>query len=135
MFYFFSGYGRSDLRQGSASEPYAFKGKREGVLFKPVDFSFCDGNSVFCFSAFGKENSKVPFLSRGLPLWITLASLFFAVVLKRKKAVVIPTVCICYLLTLFLGPLAVIRYALPVLALAPVLVFGLFNREDSQKLQ
>ena len=89
-------------------------------------------NAVFETVANRSEN---PLLSRGLPLWITLASLFFAVVLKRKKAVVIPTVCFCSLLTLFLGPLAVIRYALPVLALAPVLIFGLFNREDSQKLQ
>lgn len=59
-------------------------------------------NAVFETVANRSEN---PLLSRGLPLWITLASLFFAVVLK------------------------------PVLALAPVLVFGLFNREDSQKLQ
>ena len=75
--------------------------------------------------------SENPLLSRGIPLGVTIFSLFLAMVLKRKRAVVIPLICLCYMLTLFLGPLAIIRYALPVLAAVPFMICGVIVRNKA----
>ena len=63
-------------------------------------------------------------LSRSIPFWITVTMLFYALVMRRKKAVAIPLVCLCYLLTLFAGPLCIIRYTLPAYVCIPLMILS-----------
>ena len=106
----------------------------ETFITKDPDYSFERKgylpalNEIYEKVAGASEN---PLLSRGIPLWVTIFSLFLAMVLKRKRAVVIPLICLCYMLTLFLGPLAIIRYALPVLAAVPFMICGVIVRNKA----
>ncbi len=81
------------------------------------------------YNQIAKESETI-LLSRSWPFWISLTSLFMAIVLRKKRSAIIPAICFCYLLTLFLGPLCIMRYALPVLACTPLMLIPLLKRSD-----
>ena len=106
----------------------------ETFITKDPDYSFeRKGYLPALNEAYEKaaDSSENPLLSRGIPLWITLFTLFVALALRKKRAVVIPLMCLCYMLTLFLGPLAIIRYALPILAAVPFMICGVLVRNKA----
>lgn len=117
-------YVRSKSYDVYSASPYVETHTKEDKYYLIQRKGYLPGLNAF-FEDIAQKSDN-PLLSRGLPLWITVTSLFFTAILKRKKAVLIPIVCFSYFLTLFLGPLCIIRYALPVLAMAPILVFSLF---------
>ena len=102
----------------STDNDYAFE--RKGFL--PQIYAF--------YHKIANESESV-LLSRGWPFWISFTVLFYAIVRKKKKDIIIPFICVCYMLTLFLGPLCIIRYALPVLGAAPLMVLSVAEKNPS----
>ena len=64
--------------------------------------------------------------------WFVFMDLIFLIYTKQKKKILITLLPLTYMLTLFLGPIVQVRYILPVLITAPLLI-GVWGAKEEGK--
>ena len=118
-------YPRSKPSDSYSGSPYVETNITDDSYYSFERSGYLPGINMV-YEHFANESESI-LLSRSLSLWLTVLTLFFAVVLKRKNAVFVPLIGLLYMLTLFLGPVCLIRYALPVLAVVPLMIAGILT--------
>ncbi|MCR5279561.1 MAG: DUF6020 family protein [Lachnospiraceae bacterium] len=115
-------------------EPYTSSPYVEDFIFEDPYYSFERAGLLDpVYNLFHRiaQGSSFILFSRGLPFWICLTALFMSILLKRKTGTAIALVCLFYMLTLFLGPICLARYTLPVLAAAPLMALSVIKRNHN----
>ena len=109
---------------------------------KPIPIKFTNHIVKFFSDITEKGNyelQRIPvfsvLLNMASYIWLFLIILLWSIINRRNELLYPFSIIIIYLITLFVGPISLYRYAFPIVSICPVLLGYVFSCENNLKLK